>query len=148
MSFKPIRTYLTDRLLEVDPDFEVYDSAFANDFIGDNNFNKRFHIFYGPIATTVANQNTTNDDATAVVTLYFRGYRDSNEALDEAMDIANKYRINCLRPLNLLNQTHIKRVLCTSIAPEQMPENDQQFKISLTFSIQTIFGLSISLDCE
>lgn len=148
MSFKPVRQYLTDRLLEVDSDFEVYDATFANDFVGDNDFNKRFHIFYGNITATVANQNTTTDTINAVVTLYFRGYRDSNEALDAAMDIANEYRMNCLRQSKLAGQIHIKRVVCNSIAAEPMPENDQQFKVLLSFSIQYICGTGINLDCE
>lgn len=147
MSFKPIRTFLEDRLLETDSDFEVFDQAFNNDNIGDADFNKRYHIFYGPVSASVSNQNTTQDNVTATVTLYFRGYRDTNESLDEAMDIANEYRINCLRVIYLKNQTHIKRVVCTSISPEQMQSNDLSFKVILTFNISMIFGTNINLDC-
>lgn len=148
MSFKPVRTFLQDRLLETDSEFEVFDQAFNNDQIGDADFNKRYHIFYGPVNATVSNQNTTQDVVSATVTLYFRGYRDSNESLDEAMDLANKYRINCLRTSYLKNQTNIKRVVCTNIVPEQMPTNDLAFKLILSFNISMIFGTNISLDCD
>lgn len=148
MSFKPIRQYLTDRLLETDPDFEVYDSTFSNNFVGDNNFNKRFHIFYGNVTGTLANQNTTTDTVNATVRLFFRGMRDSNETLDEAMDIANVYRMACLRQSNLVTQIHIKRVFCNSIVAESMPDNDQHFVVNLEFSISYICGTGVNLDCE
>ena len=147
MSFKPIRTYLTARLLEIDPAFEAYETAFVNDYVGDNNFDKRFHIGYGPIATSVENQNVTNDVATATVTLFFRGFRDNlGNPLDEAMDIANNFRMNCLRPKFVLTQPRIKRVVCNSISSEPLPNNDQAFKCVLSFSIQMIYGLGVDLD--
>lgn len=148
MSFKPVRQYLADRLTEVDSDFLVYDATFANDFVGDNNFDKRFHIFYGNITSSVANQNTTTDTINATVKLFFRGFRDSNESLDNALDIANLYRVNCLRQSKLVGQVHIKRVVCNSIIAESMPDNDQQFVINLEFSITYICGTGINLDCE
>lgn len=148
MSFKPIRTFLTDRLIETDSDFKVYEAAFANDFVGDNNFDKRFHVYYGPVEATVSNQNTTQDIVSAAVTLFFRGLRDNaDNPLDTAMDIANQYRVNCLRPNKLLNQVHIKRVVCNSITSEPLPENDQAFKIILSFSINMIYGTDVDLDC-
>jgi hypothetical protein len=148
MSFKPVRQYLSDRLTEVDSDFLVYDATFANDFVGDNNCDKRFHIFYGNITASVANQNPTTDTINATVKLFFRGFRDSNESLDNALDLANEYRVNCLRQSKLAGQVHIKRVVCTSITAESLPSNDQQFVINLEFSITYICGTGINLDCE
>lgn len=147
MSFKPIRTYLENRLLEVDSDFEVFDQAFNNDQIGDADFDKRYHIFYGNVTATTANQNTTQDIVNAVVSLYFRGYRDTSEALDESMDIANQYRINCLRTNFLKTESNIKRVVCNNITAEPLPTNDLAIKVQLSFSISIIFGTSINLDC-
>lgn len=146
MSFKPIRSFLENRLLEVDPDFELYDHAFNNDNIGDLDFDKRYHIFYGNINATVSNQVTTQDEVNALVSIYFRGYRDTSESLDSAMDIANQYRINCLRMAHLKNEDHIKRVVCTNIVAEQLPTNDLAIKISLSFKISMIFGTNINLN--
>jgi hypothetical protein len=147
MSFKPVRTYLENRLFEVDSDFERIDSAFVSDEAGNLDFNKRFHVFYGNIEATPANQNTTQDIVSATVSLYLRGDRDSSEALDEALDIANQYRINCLRPAYLRQEMHIKNVVCTNIAAQQMDSNDMAIKVILQFRISIIFGLSVNLDC-
>ena len=147
MSFKPIRTYLADRLTEIDSDFTVFDNGFNSDQIGDNNFNKRFHIFYGNVATTASNQNTTTDVVTATTTLFFSGSRTSTDELDEAMDIANKYRINCLRRAKYSNQTFIKNVVCQSIEAIPLDTNDNAIRVRLTFNISIIFGLDLDLNC-
>ncbi|HEY9705630.1 MAG TPA: hypothetical protein V6C58_24540 [Allocoleopsis sp.] len=147
MSFRPVREYLKDRLLEVDSDFEPYDEAFENDNLGDNNFDKRFQIFYQVDGATVSNQLTTQDEVTARVTLFFNGSRDSQEEFDSSMDIANVYRIQCLKVDKLRPYTHLKRVVCTSIVPEPLDTNDNMIKIILTFRISMIFGLGVNLDC-
>lgn len=147
MSFKPVRTFLTNRLLEVDSDFEVFDSPFDAEDIGANDFNKRFHIFYGSVTTTVANQNTTQDDVLATVTLSFNGYNSATDALDDAMDIANQYRIQCLKPVYLRSETFIKRVVCESIQADPLPTNENAILIRLQFRIRVIFGLGVNLDC-
>lgn len=147
MSFKPIRTFLTNRLLETDQEFEVHDQPFEISNIGANDFNKRFHIFYGSVTTSVANQNTTLDDVLSTVTLSFSGFRDSTEALDTAMDIANKYRINCLRQQYLVGETFVKRVVCESINAEPLDGNDNAILIRLQFRIRVIFGTGVNLDC-
>lgn len=147
MSFKPIRTFLTDRLVEIDSDFTVFDNGFTSDQVGSDNFNKRFHIFYGNVATTSSNQNTTSDVVTATTTLFFSGSRNSTDELDEAMDIANKYRINCLRRNKYSGQTFIKNVVCQSIEAIPLDTNDNAISIKLTFNISIIFGLELDLNC-
>jgi|JI10StandDraft_1071094.scaffolds.fasta_scaffold1882068_1 hypothetical protein len=148
MSFKQIRTYLTDRLLEVDSDFEVFDEAFDTNNVGTNDFDKRFHIFYGSVVTTASNQNTTQDNVTATVTLNFSGSRNSTEQLDDAMDLALQYRINCLRRPKYVGQTFIKNVVCQNIDATPLDTNDNAIQIRLTFNISIIYGTGITLDCE
>jgi hypothetical protein len=147
MSFKPVRTFLSDRLLEVDSDFQSHNDAFALDNVGADNFDKRFHIFYGNVTTSVSNQNTTQDVVQATVTLYFNGDRYDSEAIDEAMDIANQYRINCLRPSYLKTQTFIKRVVCNSINAAPLDSNDNAILVTLQYSINMIFGTGVDLNC-
>jgi hypothetical protein len=147
MSFKPIRTFLEDRLTGLDSEFESFDEAFNSNEIGDNRYDKRYHIFYGRVDTTAANHNVTNDSVTATVSLYFAGARDATEALDDAMDFSNEYRIECLKRSNYANQTFIKNVVCKSMQAEPLAgTNDNAIKISLEFSISVIFGIGVNLD--
>lgn len=148
MSFKPIRTFLETQLLKIDSDFEVYDQGFENSEIGFNDFNKRYHIFYGNIQTSDANQNTTNDTVNATVTLYFKGARSATLALDDSLDIANNFRIECLKRANFTNYTFIKKVVCNSINAEPVDaSNDNAIKIKLEFSVSVMFGLGVNLNC-
>lgn len=148
MSFKPIRTFLTDRLLEIDSDFEVFDQGFESQEVGANDFDKRFHIFYGSVTASTANQNTTQDVVSAIVTLYFQGARESTEALDDAMDLANQYRLNCLKRIKYAGQSFIKNVVCDSIEATPVDlTNDNHVKVQLKFSVSVIFGTGIDLDC-
>jgi hypothetical protein len=147
MSFKPIRTFLTDRLKEIDSDFTPFENGFDSGQIGSDNFDKRFHIFYGNVTTTASNQNTTTDSVAASVTLYFSGSRNSMDELDEAMDIANAYRINCLRRIKYANQTFIKNVVSQNIEALPLESNDNAIQIKLTFNVSVIFGTGLDLNC-
>jgi hypothetical protein len=147
MSFKPIRTFLTDRLVETDSDFTPFDNGFESNQIGSDNFDKRFHIFYGNVTTTASNQNTTADTVTAVVTLFFAGSRNSMDELDTAMDIANSYRINCLRRNKYANQTFIKNIVSQNIEALPLDTNDNAIQIKLTFNVSVIFGTGLDLNC-
>lgn len=147
MSFKPVRTFLEARLLEIDSNFTEFDQAFNSNEVGNNDFDKRYHIFYGNITTTAANHNITNDEVRATVTLFFSGSRSATEALDDAMDIANEYRIECLKRANYSNLTFIKNVVCSSINAEPIADsNDNAIKIILEFNIMVIFGIGVNLD--
>ena len=147
MSFKPVRSFLEARLLEIDRDFEVHDDAFSLENIGNNDFNKRYHIFYANVATSVDNQHTTNDVVNATVSLFFRGYRNATESLDESMDLANTFRLNCLKIAPIRAQDFIKRVVCNSIQAEPLDTNDNSIKVTLQFSISVIFGTAVNLNC-
>lgn len=146
MSFKPVRSFLADRLIEVDRDFVSHDRAFEDDSIGSNNFDKRFHIFYGDISTTSANQNVTQDVVNATVLLYFDGFRNTTQALDDSLDLANQYRINCLRRNKYANLLFIKNVVCKSIKARPLNTNANGIQVELQFSISTIFGTGVNLE--
>lgn len=147
MSFKPIRNFLENRLKEIDSEFESIASPFNVDEPAATNFNKRFHIFYGDVATTVSNQQNTQDVVNAQVTLYFDGFRDETDALDSAMDVANSYRMRCLQAKFLKTEKHIKRVSAVSIVATPLGTNDNKIKVVLAFSISMIFASTDSLDC-
>lgn len=147
MSFKPIRTFFQNRIAEIDSDFTEHEDAFNFENIGANQLDRKYHIFYGNVTTTAANQNTTNDVVSAQVNLFFSGYRTGAEALDSAMDIANEFRINCLRRTKYAGETFIKNVVCQNIEAIPLNTNDNAIQIRLTFNISVIFGTGLDLNC-
>jgi hypothetical protein len=147
MSFKPIRTFFQNRIAEIDSDFTEHEDAFSFENIGANQLDKKYHIFYGNVTTTSSNQNTTSDVVSAQVSLFFSGYRTGAEALDSAMDVANEFRINCLRRSKYQNEVFIKNVVCQTIEAIPLNTNDNAIQVRLSFNISVIFGTGINLDC-
>lgn len=147
MSFKLIRTHFESRLNEIDADFQRVDKPFDTDDVPNNNFNKRFHIFYGELSPVVPNQNVTSDTCSATVTLYFDGCRDDVTKLDDAWDIANAFRLRCAKPKFLKNEKFIKRIFANSIIATPLNSNDNLIKITLRFSITAMFGTEDNLEC-
>ena len=147
MSLKLIRTYLEDRLQEIDPAFERVEKPFDTEEAGKNNFDRRFHIFYADISGSVANQNTTLDTINGTVVLYFDGGRDDQTKLDVALDVANAFRMRCMNPKLLKNEKFIKRFVANSVIASPLDSNDNQIKITLKFSISAMFGTNDDLNC-
>ena len=147
MSFKSIRTFFESRLSEVSPDFQRVDSPFDTESVPLNNYDKRFHIFYGELTPSVANQNVTSDTCTATVILYFEGCRDDVAKLDDAWDMANKFRLICMKPKHLTGSKFIKRIFANSVVAQPLPSNDNLVKITLRFSITAMFGTEDNFEC-
>lgn len=143
-----IRSFLTTRLNETQTGWRPYKKPFNDDQVGENQFEKSFHIEYLPSTLSVINQTTTQDDIAVRVDLYFKAKRESTDEIDKAVDLANKYRMNCSHPRHLRSVEFIKRVVATDMTPTPMNTNDERFKISLTFSIRTVFGIGTNFGCN
>lgn len=149
MSLKPIRQYFKDRISSLDSDYVEHTDAFNTANIGENNLDKAFHIFYGSAQTSALNHLTTLDVVNATVSIFLKGYRDPIEALDDSMDFANKFRIECIKPAFATTGEFIKNVVCTSINASPINEqNDNSIVIRLEFNITVIFGIGINLSCD
>lgn len=146
MSLKPIRQYFKDRLMTLDSNYVEHTDAFNTDNIGDLNLDKAFHVFYGNAETSALNHLTTLDTIRVTVSLFAKGFRDPIEALDDAMDFANKFRIECIRPAFATTGQVIKNVVCTSINASPInSENDNSIVVRLEFRVTVIFGIGINL---
>ena len=149
MSLKPIRQYLRDRLLSLDSNYVEHTDAFNTENIGDLNLDKAFHIFYGQMDASALNYLHTTDIVKATVNLYAKGYRDPIEALDESMDFANKFRLECIKPAFATTGQFIKNVVCRQIVASPInKQNDNSIVVRLEFNITMIFGLSVNLSTD
>lgn len=155
MSLKPIRKYFKDRFLDAEmlkrggAEYIEHTDAFNTDNIGSFNLDKAYHIFYGSASTSALNHLTTKDTVKATVSIFSKGFRDPNEALDDAMDFANNYRIQCIKPKFATTGQFIKNVVCSSIEASPInQENDNSIVVRLQFSITVVFGIGIDLSCD
>lgn len=152
MSLKPIRQYFRDRLNSPtlgNGEYVEHTDAFNTDNIDGLNLDKAFHIFYGSADTSALSHLTTKDTINARVSIFSKGYNDPLEALDDAMDFANKFRLLCMHPKYATQGEFIKNVVCTSIEASPInKDNDNSIVCRLQFRITVIFGIGINLDYE
>lgn len=153
MSLRPIRQYFRDRINAPNignGEYVEHTDAFNTANIDGLNLDKAFHIFYGSADTSALSHLTTKDTINATVSIFSKGYVDPLEALDEAMDFANKFRLSCMQPRYATTGETIKNVVCTSIEASPInQENDNSIVCRLQFRITVIFGIGINLgqDC-
>ena len=149
MSLKPIRQYFKDRLSSLDTNYVEHTDAFNTDNIDGLNLDKAFHIFYGSANTSALSHLTTKDTINVTVSIYSKGYIDPAEALDDAMDFANTFRIECIKPMYACTGEFIKNVVCNTIKASPInKENDNSILCRLEFSVTVIFGIGINLTAD
>ena len=65
------------------------------------------------------------------------------------MDVANEFRINCLRRSKYQNEVFIKNVVCQTIEAIPLNTNDNAIQVRLSFNISVILEQeSISTVCN
>ena len=138
MSLSQIRTYFSNRLLEVDSDFREHPDGFNRDNISSTNFDKSYFIFPGNLGSVTFDQ-ITDDSMIWRVELFFKGYRDPQEAIDNAIDVANLFRLQCVKREFCLTGENIKNVLLNSMTVNPVDTNDNLIIIELQFAVRLAF---------
>ena len=139
MSLSGIRTYLKTRINTVDSDFKEHKDAFNDENIGRSKFNKAYHITYGGLDSGELKDLITDDIMNMTVKLFFKGFRDTQNALDDAMDKANTIRLDIVNRTNYVNQTNIKNVYLSNMTPESLDSNDNHIVITLNFIVRLAY---------
>lgn len=140
MIISKVRTYLKNQVIAVDSDFKEHEDAFNVDNIPGTLKNKSFHIDYS-IDNSQEFDTHLEDDVSATLTLFFKGYRTPAKALDVAMDLANDIRIKAVsiatvESFKITDDNPIFGVSCLSIKPSPVPTNDNQIIIELEFNLR------------
>jgi hypothetical protein len=160
MSLKPIRQYFKDIFyksemndsLNVDfygREYEEHNDAFNIENIGALSMDKAYHIFYGSASTSALNHLTTKDTVNVTLSIFSKGFSSPMDALDDAMDFANRFRLVCIKPSYATTGQFIKNVVCDSIEASPVnQDNDNSIVIKLQFKVTVIFGIGINLDCD
>jgi hypothetical protein len=133
------------RISEIDTTFVEHSDAFSVDNIGAYNFDKAFHVIYGPLTGGPLNHLQTDDNLNCVVTLFFKGGRYPQDAFDTSMDLANKIRLNAMKPANAMTNEFIKNVVCRTINIDPLNTNDNAIIITLEFDVRYVYGTDSDL---
>lgn len=143
MSFKQVETYFQQRLKEVEPQFKEHEDAFSIENIGSSRFNHAYHVFFTHMKCSPPSGQVTTDILTVDVALFLKGFRDVKTYLIDSYDIANAFRLNCMRPEYAMNGTLIKNVICTQIKADPEKGNNNAIKMTCTFDVTVNFSTDV-----
>ena len=138
MSLSDVRIYFQDRILEVDSDFRAHPDGFNIDNIPNTNFHKTYHIFPGDLSSS-AFTLITDDNMVWTVNLFFKAGLDVDDAIDNAVDIANSIRLGAINHVNAMVGDEIKNVIFNSMSVNDIGTNDNLIRIELQFTVRLAF---------
>lgn len=143
MTISKVRSYFNAKFLETDTGFrnKEWKDAFNIDNIPATLIDMGYHIQPGELISTVKNDHTVEDDLNTEINIWFRGYRDVQEKLDESYDIVNEFRLRCLHHENFYDNTFPQLAdvnLTTSIEPTFIETNDNTINYKLSFNVKLI----------
>ena len=131
-----VRDYIKARILAEDSDFKEWKDGFNRDNIPKTIFNKAFFISYSLPSNNVTQSSWSDDSVSVQAELFFKGFRSVQDALDNAMDVAdNIYR---RAPNNANYAGNIKKVDGVSVIPEPLISNDNSIIIIITWNVRII----------
>jgi len=134
MSLSDVRKYFVDRcksqgLVEWKQPFQDMDMP-------NTVTNKSFQVTLGEFTGVKAINNRDQEmNCPATVSIYFKGFQNPTEGVDQAVENAEKLLKECLKAKNRLG-TCVKNVILNSVLPEALSDsNDNIIRVKLGFTV-------------
>ena len=150
MSYSQIRSYFNTEIPKAVSDLSEWRDALVFDNaenIPKSLLEARYHIEFSTLSSTAAQDLSTEDSATIVVTIFKSAFNDPAGGLDELMDKALCIKHQCINPLNVesyksTNNGNIDAVELVSISSGEIAfSNDNIIKVALEFNVRLFFGI-------
>lgn len=142
MSFSTIPIYLRALLPNVDADFKEWDDAFNIENIPSTILDKSWHVGYSSFTYQGSAQNCLGYSCPVTLSLFLKGYRHPQEAIDSALFFADAITKEVCKPSNRLNQAYIKNVLPGTIRMRALAQdNDNTVVLELGFNFNVYLHL-------
>lgn len=141
MSFQNLKPYFQDRMIVALPDSNEWEDAFNIENIPSTILDRAWHIDFGPFVYTGTAHTCLSFDCPVRISIFLKGYRSPNEAVDNAMIYANTVITEVCKPLNRLNQATIKNILPNTVDVRGLAQsNDNAAVLELSFDCKIIIG--------
>jgi len=142
MIYSKVRTYLKARIAAVDSDFKEHKDAFNDDNIAKTGFNKAYHILYS-VPSISKSDYLIDSEIEVIVKFFFRGYRDTQAALDDSMDLVNSVALDCgslenLSAFRVTDDFPIQYCNPTGQVPEPLENNDNSIIVTLNLNMSVL----------
>jgi len=139
MSLAQIRPYFRNIINPLS--YVEHQDGFAFDNIPSNLLDRSYHVQFGFILGSPLNQTDQRIESEVVVRLFFKGYRNVSESIDNTVDDAQAVIAECLKIGNRSDRTKgVVNVQLNTI--DVLPfadSNDNNIIYEINFSAVTIF---------
>jgi len=126
---------------DVDSDFRAHSDGFDFNNVPKSLFHKAYHLLPIFSPSTALQDKTINDTAKWELRLFWKGFRDPQAAIDEALDTMHLIRIEAVKPENAMqSDPNIKKVVVDSYDPQFVGDNNNAIIILMTFSVDLLFS--------
>lgn len=131
-----VRSFIRSRVLEEDSAFKEWKDGFNSENIPSSILNKSYHVLISNPSNIVTENCLVDDNISAEVKLYFKGGKNIQDALDNAMETAYNIKLRSSNPSNYTDV--IKYVSVDSVIPDPLPTNDNSILITLNYTLRII----------
>lgn len=129
-----IRSYIKNIIKTNYPDLKENKSAFYDGDIGDELIDRSYQITLDNIVNVVRT-DYREYELPCVVSIFGEGYRDELSNYDALLDKALCILDNIINLQSFNAVNYIENIAGASITSEQLPDNDNSFKIDINFTI-------------
>lgn len=138
MTFGGVRDYFRTRLDGLS--FREWTDGFNTANIPSTILDRSYHLEVGRIIGSPANQHSHIYNYPLTVTLFFKGFRDPGEAIDEALDQAYEVTADILQTSVRLQTAGLKDIRPVSISNEPLAgSNDNGIIVKLVFDVYLLY---------
>lgn len=122
-----------------DNGFREWNDGFNRDNIPKSVLDKSYFMNYS--ISTVENGTQMEDNINIIIEHFFKGYRNPQDAIDQAMELCNSIRLEILDPqtINLFDDVTILGINSVSQTPEPLnASNDNSIIVATEFNLRII----------
>jgi len=137
---KELRDFFKSNILECDPSLKEWKDAFNIDNIPESIIDNAFHIAIDDI-NTVEGDCSVTDQVGVAVTLFKKGFRETQDAHDALLDKAIAIRLSSLN-VSKYNQTFIRNVESVTTTATDIESNDNLIIVTTNYVAYLTLNIS------
>lgn len=138
MSLSNVKLYFRDRLDGLG--YSEWQDGFATDNIPETILDRAYHVFIESISGGPINHTHQDTESEVVVRLFYRGYRQASEAIDESISGVEAIVADVCKVANR-TATLLNVIFNTADFSPLNEENDNSVFVEMRFSARVILGI-------
>ena len=141
MSLSNVKTYFVDRMDGLS--YQEWPDGFAFDNIPETILDRSYHVFIESISGGPINHTHQDTESEVVLRVFFRGYRNASEAIDDAISGVETIIADVCKVANR-TATLLNVVFDSADFNPLNAENDNSVFVEMRFSARVILGIEES----